>query len=76
MAKDNRVCIPKDLIDPVKAEAEKLLLTDDLTSAVTWILRAYFRDKNSLCCQHKQQPPLTDQSQADSLSNFEDLFVA
>ena len=29
MAKDNRVCIPKDLIDPVKAEAEKLLLTDD-----------------------------------------------
>lgn len=44
MAESNRISVPKDLIPRIKAEAESLLLTDDLGSAVAWILRKYFKD--------------------------------
>lgn len=68
MAESNRVSIPKDLIEPLKAEAESLLLTDNLTDAVNWVLRKYFRDKS-----HAASPNQSGKSQ--SLGEFDDLFT-
>lgn len=67
----NRVCIPKDLLPHVIAEAEKLLLTDDLTKCVEWILRDYFRAKGSDTTTPQQ--PATRESIIDDL---DDVFAA
>ena len=71
MADSNRVSVPKELIPRLKAEAETLLLTDDLTSAVDWILRKYFKE------QANPSAPTTSTSQKlESLTDYDDLFVA
>lgn len=70
MAETNRVSIPKELIPHLKAEAESLLLTDDLTAAVSWVLRKYFRDK----C-NATSPTANPSAKAGDLANFDDLFT-
>lgn len=70
MVENNRVSIPKELIPHLKAEAESLLLTDDLTSAVSWVLRKYFRDKSSA-----SSPSANPSPKAESLANYDDLFT-
>ncbi|MGI2907693.1 hypothetical protein [Tolypothrix sp. VBCCA 56010] len=71
MADSNRVSIPKELIPHVKREAQGLLLTDDLSSAVAWILRKYFKD-------HSQAIVSTTSTvtKAEALADYDDLFVA
>lgn len=68
MAQSNRVSIPADLIPYLKAEAESLLLTDNLTDTVNWVLRKYFRDKASAASPNAS-------SKAQSLGNYDDLFT-
>jgi hypothetical protein len=71
MADNNRVSIPKELVPHVKAEAASLLMTDDLSSAVAWILRKYFKD------QSKPSAPTAKLSpKPESLADYDDLFVA
>jgi hypothetical protein len=71
MADSNRVSVPKELIPRLRAEAETLLLTDDLTSAVAWILRKYFKD------QANPSTPTTSASpKIESITDYDDLFVA
>ena len=71
MADNNRVSVPKELIPYIKAEAASLLLTDDLSSAVAWILRKYFKDQS-------QAPTSTANTvtKPESLADYDDLFVA
>ncbi|NEU77040.1 hypothetical protein PI95_032220 [Hassallia byssoidea VB512170] len=71
MAESNRISVPKELIPHIKAEAASLLLTDDLGSAVAWILRKYFKDQ-------KQEPASTTKAitKTESLTDYDDLFVA
>jgi hypothetical protein len=68
MAQNNRVSIPPDLIPHLKAEAESLLLTDNLTDAVNWVLRKYFRDKAANAASPNAS------SKAQSLGSYDDLF--
>lgn len=68
MAESNRVSIPKDLIEPLRDEAKSLLLTDNLTDAVNWVLRKYFRDKANAALPNAS-------AKAQSLNNYDDLFT-
>lgn len=70
MAESNRVSIPRELIPHLKVEAESLLLSDDLTSAVAWVLRKYFRDKFSA-----DSPTTNPNPKDESLANYDDLFT-
>lgn len=70
MAESNRVSIPKELIPYLKAEAESLLLTDDLTAAVAWVLRRYFKERNS------NAPAPIAATLAESLTDLDDIFAA
>lgn len=70
MADSNRVSVPKELIPRLKAEAESLLLTDDLTSAVAWILRKYFKDQSA----SPERVALTS-PKPESLTDYDDLFI-
>ena len=71
MADSNRVSVPKELIPRLKAEAETLLLSDDLTSAVAWILRKYFKDQANPSAQTTSTSP-----KLENLTDYDDLFVA
>jgi hypothetical protein len=66
----NRVCIPKDLLPHVIAEAEKLLLTDDLTKCVEWILRDYFRSKSDTLT------PQQSATRESIIDDLDDVFAA
>lgn len=70
MAESNRVSVPRELIPHLKAEAESLFLSDDLTAAVCWILRKHFRDKSSAA-----SPSVNPNPKAESLANYDDLFT-
>jgi hypothetical protein len=70
MADNNRISVPKDLIPHIKAEAASLLLTDDLGSAVAWILRKYFKD------QSQESSTTKAITKSESLTDYDDLFVA
>lgn len=70
MAENNRVSIPRELIPHLKVEAESLLLDDDLTSAVAWVLRKYFKDKSSAA-----SPTANPSPTGESLANYDDLFT-
>jgi DNA-binding transcriptional regulator/RsmH inhibitor MraZ len=73
----NRVCIPKDLMPHVIAEAENLLLTDDLTKCVEWILRDYFRSKsNSQAESSTQQATTRQEVQQSIIDDLNDVFAA
>jgi len=69
MAENNRVSIPKDLIEPLRAEAESLLLTDNLTDVVSWVLRRYFQNKAANAASPRGN------GKAQSLGEFDDLFT-
>lgn len=69
MALNNRVSIPPDLIPHLKAEAQSLLLTDNLTDAVSWVLRKYFQDKAANAASPNQS------GKSQSLGEFDDLFT-
>ncbi len=71
MADSNRVSIPRELVPHIKSEAESLLMTDDLTSAVAWILRKYFRDQSQVPAPTANTSPKTE-----SLADYDDLFIA
>lgn len=71
MADNNRVSIPKELVPHVKAEAQSLLLTDDLSSAVAWILRKYFKDQSQSIVS-----TTSTVTKAETLADYDDLFVA
>lgn len=68
MAQSNRISIPADLIPHLKAEAESLLLTDNLTDAVNWVLRKYFRDKANAASPKGN-------GKAQNPGEFDDLFT-
>lgn len=70
MAETNRVSISKDLIEPLRDEARNLLLTDDLTATVNWVLRRYFRDRAEAGSSTTKQG-----GKAQSLTNYDDLFA-
>ncbi|BAY50680.1 hypothetical protein SAMD00079811_83110 (plasmid) [Scytonema sp. HK-05] len=72
----NRVCIPKDLLPHVIAEAEKLLLTDDLTKCVEWILRDYFRNKGNNFDPASPTPQQPTNKQASIIDDLDDVFAA
>lgn len=70
MAESNRVSVPRELIPHLKAEAQSLFLSDDLTAAVAWVLRKYFRDKFSA-----DLPTTNPIPKDESLANYDDLFT-
>ncbi len=70
MADSNRVSVPKELIPHLKAEAESLLLTDDLTSAVAWILRKYFKEQSQV-----PKPVAKTSSKTETLADYDDVFA-
>jgi hypothetical protein len=60
----------------VIAEAEKLLLTDDLTKCVEWILRDYFRNKGDNHTLVATAPQQSANKQASIIDDLDDVFAA